>query len=448
MKILVSLNNGPDRGSPNVTGQASSLVRQTLAAPINEAKASISQSVGVAARRLKRWAEEQIEKDPLGSGPEFDLCKKIFLNPAGIATQVANTMVLAQVVQKTKVDVLLDAWERSALSSSAQTSNIDPNLRLLTRKCCTQADYKKAQKLSVKLREQFLNESFNRLLSGNLFKGIDLGEDKQVKIKIDRYNPKSASVRVKGLCFWDRNKRIVWISSRVFNSARPDNVAHVLFNMACRVVANDAYRETSRHGSRWASLVRRAKIDPNSMTFHESRLELDSDADRNLRAKHNQPGIEPGITDRKVLNQAYRPRLLESIASGIEDEISYPSLDEYLARPADRSDYIKSGTFTVYMRRGDRIIKIGPKVRKARALTVANINASGREANSETSLKPNSTGNFKVFMDRVEVEAKQRGYDCVYVESVLNGFLPAVSQRRGYVQRNEDDGTLNYVKFV
>jgi len=377
MKILVSLNNGPDRGSPNVTGQASSLVRQTLAAPINEAKASISQSVGVAARSLKRWAEEQIEKNPLGSGPEFDLCKKIFLNPVGIATQLANTMVLAQVVQKTKVDVLLDAWERSALSSSAQTSNIDPNLRLLTRKCCTQADYKKAQKLSVKLREQFLNESFNRLLSGNLFKGIDLGEDKQVKIKIDRYNPKSASVRVKGLCFWDRNKRIVWISSRVFNSARPDNVAHVLFNMACRVVANDAYRETSRHGSRWTSLVRRAKIDPNSMTFHESRLELDSDADRNLRAKHNQPGIEPGITDRKVLNQAYRPRLLESIASGIEDEISYPSLDEYLARPVDRSDYIKTGTFTVYMRRGDRAIKIVPKVRKACALTVANINAAG-----------------------------------------------------------------------
>ena len=315
MKILVSLNNAPNQGPSNVTGQASSLVRQTLAAPINEAKASISQSVGVAARRLKRWAEEQIEKDPLGSGPEFDLCKKIFLNPIGIATQLANTMVPAQVVQKTKVDVLLDAWERSALSStSSSTSDIDPNLRLLTRKCCTQADYKKAQKLSVKLREQFLNESFNRLLSGNLFKGIDLGEDKQVKIKIDRYNPKSASVRVKGLCFWDRNKRIVWISSRVFNSARPDNVAHVLFNMACRVVANDAYRETSRHGSRWASLVRRAKIDPNSMTFHESRLELDSDADRNLRAKHNQPGIEPGITDRKALNQAYRPRLLESIA--------------------------------------------------------------------------------------------------------------------------------------
>ena len=321
MKILVSLNNGPDRGSPNVTGQASSLVRQTLAAPINEAKASISQSVGVAARSLKRWAEEQIEKDPLGSGPEFDLCKKIFLNPIGIATQLANTMVLAQVVQKTKVDVLLDAWERSALSStSSSTSNIDPNLRLLTRKCCTQADYKNAQKLSVKLREQFLNESFNRLLSSNLFKGINLGEDRQVKIKIDRYNPKSASVRVKGLCFWDRNKRIVWISSRVFNSARPDNVAHVLFNMACRVVANDAYRETSRHGSRWASLVRRAKIDPNSMTFHESRLELDSDADQNLRAKHNQPGIEPGITDRKVLNQAYRPRLLESIANTPSDE--------------------------------------------------------------------------------------------------------------------------------
>ena len=96
------------------------------------------------------------------------------------------------------------------------------------------------------------------------------------------------------------------------------------------------------------------------------------------------------------------------------------------------------------MRRGDRILKIGPKARKARALTVANINASGREANSETSLKPNSTGNFKVFMDRVEVEAKQRGYDCVYVESVLNGFLPAVLQRRGYVQCNEDDGTRIY----
>ena len=131
------------------------------------------------------------------------------------------------------------------------------------------------------------------------------------------------------------------------------------------------------------------------MTFHESRLELDSDADQNLRAKHNQPGIEPGITDRKVLNQAYRPRLLESIASCIDYEISYPSLDEYLARPADHSDYIKSGTFTVYMRRGDRAIKIVPKVRKARALTVAYINAAGREENSETSLKPNSTGELQ-----------------------------------------------------
>ena len=65
MKILVSLNSAPNQGPSNVMGQASSLVRQTLAAPINEAKASISQSVGVAARRLKRWAEEQIEKDTL-----------------------------------------------------------------------------------------------------------------------------------------------------------------------------------------------------------------------------------------------------------------------------------------------------------------------------------------------------------------------------------------------
>ena len=101
------------------------------------------------------------------------------------------------------------------------------------------------------------------------------------------------------------------------------------------------------------------------------------------------------------------------------------------------------------MRRGKRAVKVGHKpARLARALTVSNINAAGREGNTETSLKPSSTGNFKVFMDRVETEAKTRRYDCVYVESVLNGFLPAVLQRRGYVQCNEEDGTLNYVKFL
>ena len=127
----------------------------------------------------------------------------------------------------------------------------------------------------------------------------------------------------------------------------------------------------------------------------------------------------------------------------------YPNLSEYLARSIDRSDYIREGTFLVYMRRGKRAVKVGHKpARLARALIVSNIHAAGREGNTETSLAPSSTGNFKVFMDRVETEAKTRRYDCVYVESVLNGFLPAVLQRRGYVQCNEEDGTLNYVKFI
>ena len=59
----------------------------------------------------------------------------------------------------------------------------------------------------------------------------------------------------------------------------------------------------------------------------------------------------------------------------------YPNLSEYLARSIDRSDYIREGTFLVYMRRGKRAVKVGHKpARLARALTVSNIHAAGREA--------------------------------------------------------------------
>ena len=39
----------------------------------------------------------------------------------------------------------------------------------------------------------------------------------------------------------------------------------------------------------------------------------------------------------------------------------YPNLSEYLARSIDRSDYIREGTFLVYMRRGKRAVKVGHK---------------------------------------------------------------------------------------
>ena len=55
----------------------------------------------------------------------------------------------------------------------------------------------------------------------------------------------------------------------------------------------------------------------------------------------------------------------------------YPNLSEYLARSIDRSDYIREGTFLIYMRRGKRAVKVGHKpARLARELTVSNIHAA------------------------------------------------------------------------
>ena len=138
-------------------------------------------------------------------------------------------------------------------------------------------------------------------------------------------------------------------------------------------------------------------------------------------------------------------RVLISLNSG--DEMHYSDLKEFFHKKI-HSEYVKEKTFTVYARKGEVLIATGSVRKTFNTLSLASISADGRETNVKTKLNPVSTGNFKTFMEQAEDLAKNNGFECVYVESVLNDFLPGVLERRGYQKCNAHLGTLNFVKFL
>lgn len=111
---------------------------------------------------------------------------------------------------------------------------------------------------------------------------------------------------------------------------------------------------------------------------------------------------------------------------------------------AIRNEYVNFKGLSAYLRKGDMLIDGEIKS----TIQLANISNPRRSTNMHTDSNPKSTGKFSALMSELENLAKEHGYDGVYVESVLNEFLPGVLKRYGYSEVNTHAGTKNYWKSV
>lgn len=111
---------------------------------------------------------------------------------------------------------------------------------------------------------------------------------------------------------------------------------------------------------------------------------------------------------------------------------------------AIRNEYVNFKGLSAYLRKGKMAIDGEIK----NTIQLANIANSKRPMNMEIDPNPKSTGKFSALMAELEALAKEHGYDGVYVESVLNDFLPDVLERYGYSSVNTNTGAKNYWKSV
>lgn len=109
-----------------------------------------------------------------------------------------------------------------------------------------------------------------------------------------------------------------------------------------------------------------------------------------------------------------------------------------------RNEYVNFNGLSAYLRKGKMAIDGEIK----NTIQLANLTNPKRPTNMEIDPNPKSTGKFSALMAELEALAKENGYDGVYVESVLNDFLPDVLERYGYSQVNTNTGTKNYWKNV
>lgn len=114
-------------------------------------------------------------------------------------------------------------------------------------------------------------------------------------------------------------------------------------------------------------------------------------------------------------------------------------LQAFLANQNSRNAWLNVGPYKTYLRKGERILPRGDVTRtrdttRFKTLELANVERQGRGTKTLPEGERPSRGQFQELITLLENEAQKNGYDAVYVEQILNEFLPQVLQRRGYVQ--------------
>jgi len=126
---------------------------------------------------------------------------------------------------------------------------------------------------------------------------------------------------------------------------------------------------------------------------------------------------------RREVGVAINPQeLLRSIFAGPKDSLGREALREFLKHPKPGSQWLDLGPYQTYLRRSVP----RPDYGMQRPLDLANIqHADG-----------GGGGRFRELMSMLEAEAQAGGYDGIYVENILNEFLPEVLARYGYSVQN------------
>ena len=98
--------------------------------------------------------------------------------------------------------------------------------------------------------------------------------------------------------------------------------------------------------------------------------------------------------------------------------------------------YIRYEDAHAYLRKSYRIMGEGPEIR--RCLDLSSISRQGQGRNIDHDPKYTSTGFMARFMTDLENQATRSGMD-VYVESVINHWLPGWLEKRGYARVGDMD---------
>jgi len=114
-------------------------------------------------------------------------------------------------------------------------------------------------------------------------------------------------------------------------------------------------------------------------------------------------------------------------------------LQKFLANNNTRNQWLDVGPYKTYLRKGERILPRGDHTRirdmgRFKTLELANVEREGRGAKTLPEGERPTKGQFGELVKLLETEATKNGYDAVYVEQILNEFLPEVLRRKGYVQ--------------
>lgn len=100
---------------------------------------------------------------------------------------------------------------------------------------------------------------------------------------------------------------------------------------------------------------------------------------------------------------------------------------------SQRNKHVDVGEYNAYLRKG--IPRPPDKLTKPLDLSTVQRKGSENSAKLPEGQRPEK-GRFREFMALLEAEAAQGGHDSVYVENILNEFLPEILQSMGYVKES------------
>jgi len=120
-------------------------------------------------------------------------------------------------------------------------------------------------------------------------------------------------------------------------------------------------------------------------------------------------------------------------------EFDPSALKLFLQGAGARNQNIDIGPYTAYLRRSVPRY-LGPGVELQRPLDLARIERGDIPSGAESAMEfrppglRHPRGRLREVLELMEQEAQGAGYDSIYVENVLNDFLPAVLERYGYTR--------------
>lgn len=107
------------------------------------------------------------------------------------------------------------------------------------------------------------------------------------------------------------------------------------------------------------------------------------------------------------------------------------NLQEFM-ESAERNAWIKSNDLRVYVRKSVR----SHDGMTFKMIDIANVSNPRRAMNAGFRSKHHRTGRFRELLDLANNLAMSHNFDAIYVENVLNEFLPDVLTRYGYSRTN------------